>query len=201
MRPMSLAERQLEEPTVSLRDLLSGVTPTIEGSSRLSLPEYVEEIVASGFPGIRHLPEVARTAQLNNNLDRLADVEFVEQCHRVSRPAVLRSWMEAYAAASSTTASYNAILDAATPGQSQKPSRGSTETYRNMLGKLFLLDPVPGWMPATNALSRLGQAPKHHLADPALAARLLGVTARSLLSGDTNANQPKFGDGFTRTIV
>jgi uncharacterized protein len=34
-----------------------------------------------------------------------------------------------------------------------------------------------------NTLSKLGQAPKHHLADPALAARLLGATRDSLLRG------------------
>jgi predicted AAA+ superfamily ATPase len=46
---------------------------------------------------------------------------------------------------------------------------------------LWLLDPVPGWTPANNAIRRLQQAPKHQLADPALAARLLGLSATTLL--------------------
>lgn len=44
-----------------------------------------------------------------------------------------------------------------------------------------MLDPIPGWLPVNNAISRLQQAPKHQLADPALAARLLSLSADSLL--------------------
>ncbi len=39
---------------------------------------------------------------------------------------------------------------------------------------------MPGWSPSRSPLTRLQQAPKHQLADPALAARLLNLSARSL---------------------
>src|SRR3954467_11893186 len=52
---------------------------------------------------------------------------------------------------------------------------------RDMLSQLWLLDPVPGRLPSRSAFSRLGAAPKHPLADPALAARLLGVDVPALL--------------------
>lgn len=104
--------------------------------------------------------------------------------------------MEAYSAATATTASYNAILDAATPGDSDKPSRATTGQYREMLARLFLLDPVPGWVPATNVLTRLAQAPKHHLVDPALAAQILGATKDSLLFASPDRTRPLLGDGF-----
>jgi predicted AAA+ superfamily ATPase len=57
--------------------------------------------------------------------------------------------------------------------------------YRDVLSQLWLLDPVPGWLPSRSAFSRLGAAPKHHLADPALAARLLGVDVPALLDDST----------------
>ena len=201
MRPLSLFERHLAAPTVRLSDMLAATgdtdgLPVIEGSANLALTDYVREVVASGFPGIRDLPERARQAHMRSYVERIADVEFVEQGHRVAKPASLRAWMEAYSAASATTASYNAILDAATPGDSDKPSRVTTGQYRVMLARLFLLDPVPGWVPATNALTRLAQAPKHHLVDPALAAQILGVTENSLLSAAPDRNRPQFGDGF-----
>jgi hypothetical protein len=41
----------------------------------------------------------------------------------------------------------------------------------------------PAWVPSRNPLTRLTQPPKHHLADPALAARLLGAIPESLLTG------------------
>ncbi|WP_207782484.1 DUF4143 domain-containing protein [Phytoactinopolyspora limicola] len=51
-----------------------------------------------------------------------------------------------------------------------------------MLTQLWLLDPIPGWLPVDNPFARLAQAPKHHLADPALAARLLNLDAATLLA-------------------
>ena len=48
--------------------------------------------------------------------------------------------------------------------------------------QLWLLDPVAGWSPSRRPLARLQQAPRHHLADPALATRLLNLTERTLLT-------------------
>lgn len=183
MRPMCLPERGLETPTVSLRELLTGSRPVIEGTTSVALADYAEEIVRSGFPGIRDLPPRARRAQLDGYVARVVEREFPEQGLAVRRPATLRSWLAAYAAATAGTASYNAILNAATPGDTDKPAKTTTGAYRDVLAKLWLLDSVPGWLPARNAFARLAQTPKHHLADPALAARLLGVDADALLSG------------------
>jgi predicted AAA+ superfamily ATPase len=63
----------------------------------------------------------------------------------------------------------------------EKPSRATTQPYREVLERLWILDPVPAWLPTRNRLARLSLPPKHHLADPALAARLLGVDAAWLL--------------------
>jgi uncharacterized protein len=182
MRPMSLAERGLVPPTVSVRGLLTGGRPAIEGRSTLDLAGYAEEIVRSGFPGIRTLTGRGRRAQLDGYLDRVVEHDFPEQGHLVRRPATLRRWLSAYAAATATTTSYNVILDAATPGDTDKPAKTTTIAYRDVLAQLWLLDPVPGWSPARNHFARLGSAPKHHLADPALAARLLGLDRDALLS-------------------
>lgn len=82
-----------------------------------------------------------------------------------------------------TTTSYNALLAAAAPGETDKPAKTTTIAYRDVPTQLWLLDPVPGWTPGLNHLTRLGQAPKHHLADPGLAVSLLGATPASLLDG------------------
>jgi len=185
MRPMSLAERGLPTPTVRMRDLLTGRRPAIDGSSDLTLPDYVEEIVRSGFPGIRDLPPRARRAQLDGYLARIVEKDFPEQGHLVRRPATLRAWLAAYASATASTASYNVILDAATPGDHDKPAKTTTIAYRDVLSQLWLLDPVNGWAANRNTFTRLGTAPKHQLADPALAARLLGADVDALLADST----------------
>ncbi len=182
MRPLSLAERVIETPTVSLAALLDGVVD-VGGTTEVALPTYIEEIVGSGFPGIRADPPAIRRRRLDAYLDAVVQREFPEQGRAVRRPQVLRGWLAAFAAATSTTASYNAILAAATPGESDKPAKTTTIAYRDVLESLWLLDEVEAWLPTGNQFVRLGQAPKHHLADPALAARLLGVDAAALAGG------------------
>lgn len=183
MRPMTLAERGVGTPTVSLARLLSGEHPTVGGEGNVSLDTYANEIVASGFPGLRHLGERARRAQLDSYIARIIERDFEELGHRIRNPAGLRRWMTAYAAATSTTASYETLRDAATSGQSDKPSKTTTQPYRETLERLWIVDPVPAWQPTRNHIARLTAPPKHHLADPALAARLLGADVDALLSG------------------
>ena len=183
MRPMSLSERGVGAPSVSLKRLLRGDQPKIAGKTDLILAEYVREIVNSGFPGIRRLSGRALRLQLDGYLRRIIDTDFTEQGYTVRRPEVLQRWMAAYAAATATTASFETIRDAATSGQGEKPSKTTTQPYREILERLWIVDPVPAWLPSRNRLNRLAQPPKHHLADPALAVRILGLDAEALLSG------------------
>lgn len=184
MRPMSLAERQIEVPTVSLGALLRGDCPPVSGRTTVALADYTQEILRSGFPGFRDLSGRALRAQIDGYLERIVDTDFQEMGHPVRRPATLRRWMAAYAAATATTATYETIRDAATHGQADKPAKTTTLPYRDVLERLWILDPVEAWLPSHNRLSRLTRPPKHHLVDPALAAGLLGVDSRALIKGD-----------------
>lgn len=181
MRPLSLAERNIEIASVSLDNLAAHSETLIDGSTSISLNDYVREIMASGFPGIRGLSARQRREQLDGYIARIIDKEFAEQGIRVRRPATLRAWLEAYAAATASTASYTTILDAATPGQSNKPAVATTTTYRDVLSQLWLLDEIPAWSPIGTDFTRLGSTPKHFLADPALAARLLQLREDDLI--------------------
>ncbi|MDO4718070.1 MAG: DUF4143 domain-containing protein [Propionibacteriaceae bacterium] len=183
MRPLTLTERPgMPAPTVSLRDLLNGdCTP--EGRSDLTLENYVEEITRSGLPAIHPLSPRARRQQLDGYITRLFDRELSDGQAAMRRAASMREWLTAYAAATSTTASFEAIRAAATPGQADPPSRVTAERYRDWLASLWLLDPLPAWRPGGSPLQRLTAGPKHHLADPALAARLLDVGPSDLLDG------------------
>jgi predicted AAA+ superfamily ATPase len=183
LRPMTLVERGIETPTVSLATLLEGERPRVEGSTELRLEGYVEEILRSGFPAARDLPMRLVRAQLDGYLDHIVEREFEELGRKVRRPATLRRWMSAYAAATATTASFEKIRDAATSDEMEKPSRPTALAYRDILERLWVLDPVEPWLPTRNHLRGLSAPFKHHLADPALAARLLGVDASVLLRG------------------
>ncbi|MGB7980671.1 MAG: DUF4143 domain-containing protein [Candidatus Nanopelagicales bacterium] len=183
MRPLAFSERGLQEPTVSLRAMLAAGRPVISGMSVVDLPGYTDEVLRSGFPGIRDLPERARALQLDSYITRIVERELPESGVNVRRPAALRAWLAAYAAATASDAAYTAILDAATPGEGDKPVRQTADIYREHLQRIFVLDPVEAWTPAFAPLKRLTRTPKHHLVDPALAARLVGVGKAGLLRG------------------
>lgn len=186
MRPLALSERGIESPAVSLEALLTGERPPISGQTEVTLAEYAREIVASGFPGMRHLTGRPLRAQLDGYLARIVDRDFVEQGYPVRKPETLRKWMAAYAAATASTTSLTKIRNAATAGDGEVPAKVTTTAYREVLERLWIVDPVPGWLPSRNQLARLTQSPKNHLADPALAARLLGIDEGALLSGATS---------------
>ena len=187
MRPMTLLERGAAQPTVSLAGLLNDDAIDVGGRSDLDLPGYAELLLASGFPGLLDLTGRARRVALDGYLERIVDRDLPEFGHNVRHPQTVRSWLAAYAAATSTTASWETIRDAATSNQADKPARTTATAYTEALQRLRILDPVPGWLPTKNHLHQLTRADKHHLADPALAARLVGVDQRRLLSGQAGA--------------
>ncbi|MEC4612228.1 ATP-binding protein [Tsukamurella tyrosinosolvens] len=184
MRPMTFAERVPLDSEISLAALMSGNAGDVRGSTSVTVRDYADEVVRSGFPGIRDLPARARRIQLDSYVDRAVDRDLDDAGIRIREPAALRAWLTAYGAATSSDASYTAILDAATPGESDKPTRQTVARYREHLSRTFILDPVPAWVPSFTPLKRLAKAPKHHLVDPALAARVVGVDVPGLLRGD-----------------
>lgn len=196
MRPMTLLERGVADPAVSLADLLTGRRRDVSGTTTVGLDEYAEEICRSGLPAIRSLPPRLRRAQLDGYVDRIVDRDFPDLGRAVRNPAPLRRWMTAYAAAESTVTAYDRLLEAATPGDLDKPAKTTTTAYRDILERLWFLDPVPAWTPSRNHLARLAAAPKHHLADPAFAARLLGVDADALVGAE-----PARGAGREATLL
>ena len=188
MRPMALSERSICTPTVRLSDLLSGSRDGVVGGASLGLADYAQEIVRSGFPAMRGRSPRGVRAYLDSYIDRISEHRLHYGAETVrSRPALGR-WMTAYAAVTSTVASFEKIRDAATPGESDKPTKVATAAYRATLEGLWLIDDVPAWLPTRNYLRRLAAAPQHHLADPALAARLLAVDAAALLEGRAGAS-------------
>lgn len=182
MRPMALFERGEEQPSVSLRELLTGARPRVQGNTAFTAGDYFAAIESSGLPGVRRQPARLVRGLLDSYLQRVIDRDLAEHGLPVRRPETLRRWLAAYAAASSTSTSYARILAAATSGDGAQPAKTTTIAYRDHLAQLWLLDPVPGWSPSRSPISRLQVAPKHQLADPALAARLLNLSADTLVT-------------------
>ena len=166
MRPLSLVERSLETPTVSLATLMAGDgTDSVEGSTSIGLNHYVDEILRSGFPGIRDLPPIAREAQLDAYLEQTVRHDLADG--RARRTRTLTDWLRAYAAAAGREGS--------------TPAASTTRQYRDLLEEMWVLEPVRGWSPSENDFKRLTTGDKHQLCDPALSARLLRTGPAALL--------------------
>ncbi|MDE1558362.1 MULTISPECIES: ATP-binding protein [Actinotignum] len=181
LRPMALFERELVEPSVSFGELLRNPNQGIAGHTDFALPDYCRAIARSGFPGIMTKSAEVTQELLDSYLRLIIDRDLPDYGATVRRPEVLHRWLAAYAAASSLTTSYANLLDATTGGDGTQPAKSTTITYREHLTALWILDPIPGWAPAGTALKRLQLAPKHQLADPALALRLLNLNETTLL--------------------
>ena len=173
---------------VTLDHLLEGGA-AVSGTTDVTLRTYVEEICASGLPEVHAAGSRLRRHLLDSYLTGILDRELLQAGTTVRHPESLRAWLTSYAAASSTTTTYTSILNAATAGDTDKPARNTTAAYRDALTQIWILDPVPAWLPALTPLPRLKVGPKHQLADPALAARLLGATSATLLSGAPGAGE------------
>ncbi len=183
MRPLSLMERGLSAPSVSIARLQARDEAPIAGATDVGLMDYVREIIVSGFPAIRALRGRALRAQLDGYLERVIDRDFNEQGHTIRHPATLRRWMAAFAAATATATTWEKLRHAAASGEEDVPAKTTVLAYREVLERLWILEELPGWIPTRNHLARLTQSPKHHLVDPALAARLLGIDEGALLRG------------------
>ena len=185
MHPLSLSERSLATPTVSLNELLSGERPLIAGECDATLADYASEIARSGFPGIRPMSRVLRTDLLDGYIERITDYDLDEAGSGIRDRGALRRWLAAYAASTATAASFATVRNAAGQGSAEPPSPPTAVAYQRALAQLWLIEELPAWLPTRNRLRRLASAPKHHLADPALALRCLGVDELGLLEGQT----------------
>lgn len=183
MRPLTLVERGVGTPTVSLASLLNG-DGSVGGKTDVNLQVYVREITAGGFPGMRHLDGRPLARQLDSYLARIVDHDLAEAGLVVRRPETVMAWLRAYAAATGTATTWEKIRDGATSGVANKPAKTTTMPYIELLTALRILDPLAAWAPTHNHLQTLTQLPKHFLADPALSARLVRASATRLLAGN-----------------
>jgi len=119
----------------------------IVGSTSVGLENYITEILGSGLPGLQGMAEQAKTKLLQTYVNRIVDRDIPETGLRVRNPALIYRWLTAFAAATSTIATFETIRDAATAGNAEKPARSSTNPYRDSLERIWISDPLPGWHP------------------------------------------------------
>ena len=127
MRPLTLPERGVENPTVSLGALLAGQRD-VTGSTAVNLAGYTTEMLASGFPGLRHVTGRALNVALDSYIQRIADHDLPGAGLAVRHPTTVLAWLRAYAAAVGTAASWEKIRNGpGSPKRADEPWRPSLD--------------------------------------------------------------------------
>lgn len=180
MRPMTLAETGESTSTVSLADLFQGrfkpcqcpngidglVLASVRGGwpeersqsapdAQIVVRDYLEAIFEQSVPRLGGSAFTARRLALSlaRNLGQSAKMETLAR-------------------------------DVFALGPDDKVSesnRRGVSTHLDILRRVFLVDEVPGWVPASRSPKRMRVAPKRYFADPSIAVALLGLSPEALL--------------------
>lgn len=177
MRPYSLMERKLDEPTVSLKRLFDTTPVDIMGETTANRDTYLKHLVRSGFPEVFHAPERFRTAYLEAYIQKIADIDMMTVSERkiAVTPDLLRRWMAAYARATSMDSKYVTIRDDAHIENGDPPSEETATGFRTALEKLGVIEDQPAWSHPLGLIKRCKTTSLRHLVDPGLAAALVNA--------------------------
>ncbi len=134
--------------------------------------EYVDRVVAGGFPmALSRVRPADRTRWFDDYLELVLERDVLElsRVHqRRQLPLLLRRL-------AGQTAQ---VLNIAGAARAVGMEKSTAESYTKLLESVFLVHRLPAW--GTTLGSRVGAAPKVHVVDSGLAARLLRLTDRKL---------------------
>ena len=171
-----LAQAEIERGRVNVVDALFAADPPQVSGAPVGLSEYVDRIVAGGFPEAHaRRPGRSRTrwfdgylaGSLEHDLRELADVRRADDAEHLLRLL-----------ASQTANLYKADPIARKVGMDHK----TVNSYVGLLRQMHLVHQLPGWRPGLGA--REATTPKMYVSDVGLLCHLLGADARRLLADD-----------------
>lgn len=182
MQPMSLFEARVATGAVSLAAVLAGeriwADPIDSG-----LDDVAEHLCRGGWPTNLDL-DAAGAARLNRDYVRTvasADIISVDGIRR--DPRRVESLIFALARNSASYVTKKTLqADTAGYGEALSVSPSSVDSYLDALIRLWVAVPQPAWGERLRSSAQVRRTPKWHLADPSLAAAILGATPKSLTS-------------------
>ncbi len=159
---------------VSISGLFDGDRPVADLTAAPELDDVVEGILRPGFPAMTALGFASSADRLVAYVDDVARADIRRLADVRHDPGVIRQLI---AALSRNVASEVAHRTLAGDVRSVAPTI-TVETigsYIALLQRLFIVETQPAWAPRLRSRARLRASPKLHLADPALAAAVLGA--------------------------
>lgn len=147
-------------------------------SSGTTRQDYVDRVCAGGFPLALRRYGAARDRWFDGYIQQSIERDALELA-RVRQRQVLRELLGRLAGRTGQ------VLNLAQASEGLGVERKTIETYTKLLEDLFLIQRLPAWGKTLRA--RAAAAPKSHVIDSGLAARLMRVTPSKLSTLDPTA--------------
>ena len=180
MRPMTLYESGASSGKVSLSGLCnSDFSPCLNGD--VSLSDIAELIVRGGWPGNLDTPRSAAGVLAREYVKALLESDVLRLDEKRRNVRKMHLLLRSLARNESTTASVGVLKKDISGTDGERIDDDTLHDYLDVLRRLFILDNLPPFAPATRSSIRIKQAEKRHLADPSLACALLNLTPEGLI--------------------
>ncbi|CAM2751424.1 ATP-binding protein [Actinomyces slackii] len=181
LRTMTLYETGHSTGEVSLARLMSGREPEL-AESGVELAGVVERLVVGGWPGWFDVNERRARARMESYIQDIVEHEYATVAGGRRDPRRFRAYLVALAGLVSQGASQAAIVRRMQEEYSGALGPAAPAVLHDLAERLFLVEDQPAWSPRLRSASAAAQAPTRHLADPSLAAALMGAGSRRLLT-------------------
>lgn len=175
---MTWSEKLDHPHHVSLSALLTGERPSARVESP-TLPDVVDALLTPGFPALIDTPADIAAETLRSYLTDTAQVDIHRLADIRQKPLVVQQLLVALARSTASEISL-ATLRKDLAQVMVAPSIETVTKLVQLLRRMFVVEATPAFGGTLQSRARLRQAPKYHLADPALAAAALGADRRRL---------------------
>jgi hypothetical protein len=166
----SILEQLFDDPAATV-----AAVPT----STTTREEYVERVVAGGFPLALARSTANARARWFDEYVNLTLERDVQEISRIRQGDLLPMLLQRL------TGQTAQVLNVNGAGRDVGLDHTTAEDYTRLLERVFLIERLPSW--GKTLIARTGAKPKLHVVDSGVAARLLRLTPKKLLRLDTTA--------------
>lgn len=180
MNPMSLLESGLSTGAVSLQALFDHEFEA--ANTEMDTETLLDAVCRGGWPEAIDMP-VADAQTLIREYVRLTLSEGVSRVGK--NPDVARRLMNSLSRNVSQAVTFKTLRKDMYGSEEDLDDFVSDRTvseYVSMFENMFVIDPVPGWVPPARSPKRLQTKPRRYFADPSIAAAVLGMNSKALVA-------------------
>ncbi|MCL2661914.1 MAG: DUF4143 domain-containing protein [Oscillospiraceae bacterium] len=180
MKPMTLFESGESKGTVSLQDLLSGMTDIDGKRTDLTFERIAHVLCRGGWPNAINMSESNALKVSRNYLELLceSDISKVDGVKR--NPILARAILKAYARHISTINSNKSLYDDITANYADVSDRTIID-YLDALKRIYVIEEIEAWNPNIRSKTSIRTAPKKSMVDPSIATAALGCSPKELM--------------------